>query len=125
VFVLSGSSALGTSDKAVMGAITVPVGYVVGGPGEDIAYPAANMDYDLLSDGIPAMVVNRSSGTHLTVSTDASVLPQDAEIALNWMGLTLFGTREASEMLTSPTVCSDCEPGVWTLKSKSLEQLQN
>lgn len=39
------------------------------------------------------------------------------------MDLSLYGTREASEALTSPNVCSTCEPGVWTLKSKHLETL--
>jgi hypothetical protein len=125
VFVLSGSSALGTSNKDVMGAINVPVGYVVGGPMDDIAYPAANMDYDLLPDGVPAMVVNRSSGNHLTVSTDMTVLPQDAEIAFNWMKLALYGSKQAAAALTSPDVCAVCEPGMWTLKSKNLDKLQH
>jgi hypothetical protein len=123
VYVLSGSSALGSSDRAVMGAISVPVGYVVGGPDEDIAYAAANMDYDLLEDGVPGMVVNRSMGDHVTVSTDETILPQHAEIALNWMDLAIYGTREAAETLKSPTLCTGCQAGVWTLKSKNLDML--
>jgi hypothetical protein len=123
VYVLSGSSALGSSDRAAMGAISVPVGYVVGGPDEDIAYAAANMDYDLLEDGVPGMVVNRSMGDHVTVSTDETILPQHAEIALNWMDLAIYGTREAAETLKSPTLCTGCQAGVWTLKSKNLDML--
>lgn len=70
------------------------------------------------------MVVNRSTGDHLTVSTDETVLPQDAEISLNWIDLALFGTKEAADALTSPNVCAICDPGVWTLKSKNLEKLR-
>ena len=123
VFVLSGSSAFFGADAMVIGGISVPVGYVVGGS-EDIAGANAAADYDALADGIPAMIVSRSSGDHMTVSTDMTILPQVAEIALNWMDLTLYGTKEAAEALNSPTVCSGCEQGVWTLKSKNLEQLE-
>lgn len=82
------------------------------------------MDYALLSAGIAAMVVNRSTGDHITVSTDEMVLPQVAEIALNWMDLAVFGTPEAADALTSPTVCTGCAPGVWTLTSKNMETLR-
>jgi hypothetical protein len=124
VFVLSGSSAIGAADEDVMSAITVPVGFVVGSPEEDIASPNANMDYDLLPEGVPGMVVSRKTGDHVLVSTDEGVLKQEAEIALNWMDLALYGTPEAAEALTSPNVCAICEPGTWTLKSKNLEKLQ-
>lgn len=125
VFVLSGSSALGDTDKSIMGKIKVPVGYVTGAPGEDIANGPANSDYDALPEGIPAMIVNRSSGDHLTVSTDEKVLPQDAQIGLNWMDLAVFGTHEAFDTLSSPTVCTGCDMGVWTLKSKNMDKLKH
>ena len=123
VFVLSGSSGFFGADAAVIDAISVPVGYVVGGS-EDIAGANATADYDAFADGLPAMIVSRSSGDHMTVSTDMMILPQVAEIAVNWMDLALYGTKQAAEALKSPTVCTDCEPGVWTLKSKHLETLE-
>lgn len=51
------------------------------------------------------------------------ILPEVAETALNWMDLTLYGTKEAAA-LRSPNVCAKCTPGVWKLKSKNLEKLQ-
>ena len=60
----------------------------------------------------------------MTVSTDETVLPQVAEIALNWIDLAVFGTKAAADALTSPNVCASCEPGMWKLKSKNLEKLQ-
>ena len=60
----------------------------------------------------------------MTVSTDAMILPQVAEIAVYWMDLALYGTRAAAESPMSPTVCAGCDRGVWTLKSKHLETLQ-
>jgi hypothetical protein len=123
VFVLSGSSGFFGADTAVTSAIGVPVGYVVGGS-EDIAGANASADYDAFPDGVPAMIVSRSSGDHMTVSTDTMILPQVAEIALNWMDLTLYGTKQAVDALRSPTVCTDCDPGVWTLEEKHLETLE-
>jgi hypothetical protein len=70
------------------------------------------------------MIVSRSSGDHVTVSTDESVLPDVAEIALDWMDLTLYGGAEAAAALTSENVCASCDAGVWTLKAKHLETLQ-
>jgi hypothetical protein len=123
VFVLSGSSALGSTDVNVMGAISVPVGYVCGGT-EDVSHAPAIADYEALPNGIPAMILSRSSGDHITISTDVTILAQEAEMALNWMDLSLYGTKEAFNALTSATVCSGCEAGVWTLTSKNLETLQ-
>jgi predicted dienelactone hydrolase len=123
VFVLSGSSAFSGADLTVMNAITVPVGYVVGGS-QDIAGANASADYDALKAEIPAMIVSRSSGDHMTVSTDMTVLDDVAEIAVNWMDLALYGTKQAAEALSAPSVCSICEAGMWKLKSKNLEKLQ-
>jgi len=122
VFVLSGSSSVSGADTAVMSAITVPIGYVVGGA-EDIAGANATADYDALKAGIPAMIISRSSGDHMTVSTDTMVLPQVAEMALDWMDLALYGTKEAADALKSATLCTGCMAGVWKLKSKDLELL--
>lgn len=123
VFVLSGSSAVGSVDKAIMGAVKVPVGYIVGGE-EDIAGANARGDYAALKEGIPAMIVNRREGDHQTVSTDEKILPEDAEIALNWMDLVLYGTPAAYDALTSKNVCDKCTPGDWTLTAKHLEKLK-
>lgn len=122
VFVLSGSSFFFGADANVINKITVPVGYVVGGK-EDIAGANATSDYNLFRAGLPAMIVSRSSGDHVKVSTDPAVLPEVASIGLNWMDLALYGTPEAANTLASPTVCTGCAAGTWTLKSKNLASL--
>ena len=122
MFVLSGSSSVFGADTAVINAITAPVGYAVGGS-DDIAGANASADYAELEAGIPAMIVSRSSGDHMTVSTDPEILPEVAEIALNWMDLALNGTQEAADALNSQNVCDSCTPGVWMLQSKNLETL--
>jgi predicted dienelactone hydrolase len=122
VFVLSGSSGFGSANKSVIDNISMPVGYVVGGS-QDIALPNATSDYDALAAGIPAMIVSRFEGDHVTVSTDMGILADEAEIALNWMDLALNGTHGAYDELTSPTVCSGCAAGHYTLKSKNLDKL--
>jgi hypothetical protein len=123
VFVLSGSSAVGSVDTAVMQAVKVPVGYITGSMSEDVAAPNASDDYDAMNDGIPALLVQRKSGDHVTVSTDEMILPENAEISLNWLDLALYGTKQALDTLTSPKVCDNCTPDVWTVKSKHLETL--
>ena len=122
VFVLSGSSAIGSVNTNVMKAIEVPVGYIVGGS-EDIAGANAAGDYDAMNDGVPAMIVNRNEGDHQTVSTDPMIAPFVAEIALNWMDLAVYGTKAAHDALTSMTVCDSCKPGEWMLKQKSIDKL--
>ena len=124
VFVLSGSSAIGAANTAVMAGVTVPVGFVVGSATEDIAAGPAQMDYDLLANGIAGMLVNRTTGDHVLVSTGEAVLPEVAEIALNWMDLTLYGTPEAAAALESADVCDACTPGDWNLKAKHWDSLQ-
>ena len=123
VFVLSGSSAVGSVNKEVMAAIEVPVGYVTGSMSEDVAAPNASDDYDAMKDGLPGMLVQRKMGDHVTVSTDEKILPEDAEIALNWLDLALYGTKQAYDTLTSPKVCDNCTPDTWNFKSKNLEKL--
>ena len=123
VFVLSGSSAVGSTDTKVMKAVKVPVGFIVGGE-EDIAGANASGDYEALNDGIPAMIVNRREGDHPTVSTDTKILPEVAEIALNWMDLAVHGTKQALDALNSANHCDKCTPGDWMIKAKNLEKLQ-
>lgn len=102
----------------------VPIGYVIGSSDEDIAAPNAIADYEAMADGVPGMIVRRSSGDHITVSTDTTVLQQVAEIALDWMDLALYGTTEAADALTAPNVCAKCEPGTWTSREKHLATLR-
>ena len=96
VFVLSGSSAVGSVNTQVMQAITVPVGYITGSESEDVAAPNAADDYAAMQDGVAALLVQRTMGDHLTVSTDATILRENAEIALNWMDLALFGNKTSA-----------------------------
>ena len=107
----------------VMAGVDVPVGFVVGSPSEDIAAGPAKNDYDLLSNDIPGMIVNRTSGDHLLVSTDPAVLPEVAEIALNWMDFSLFGSPAAAAALQSPSVCTNCSPSDWTLTHKNWDAI--
>jgi predicted dienelactone hydrolase len=121
-FVLSGSSGFGAANRQVIDHIQVPVGYIVGGE-TDIAGANATSDYDALPNGVPAAIVSRFEGDHRTVSTDAAILTDEAEISLSWMDLAVFGSRAAHVALTSATVCEGCEPGHYTLKAKNLETL--
>jgi dienelactone hydrolase len=123
VFVLSGSSAVGSVNANVMKAIKIPVGYIVGGS-EDIAGANATGDYDAMNDGVPAMIVNRYEGDHETVSTDPMIAPFVAEIALDWMDLAVYGTKSAYDALSSMNVCNSCKPGDWMIKSKQIDTLQ-
>jgi predicted dienelactone hydrolase len=119
IFVLSGSSSMGT---AAVSGIKIPVAYVVGGE-EDIARANAELDYDAFAAGIPSMIVNRSSGDHLTISNDAKVMVDAADISINWLDLTIYGLQGALDALKQPTVCTGCAAGLWTMKSKNLETL--
>lgn len=123
VFVLSGSSAVGSVNTNVMKAIKIPVGYIVGGS-EDIAGGNAEGDYEAMNDGVPAMIVNRHEGDHETVSTNPMIAPFVAEIALDWMDLAVYGTKAAHDALNSMNVCNSCKPGEWMIKSKSIDMLQ-
>jgi hypothetical protein len=122
VFVLSGSSAVGSVNAEVMKAINIPVGYIVGGE-EDIAGANATGDYEAMNDGVPGMIVNRNEGDHQTVSTDPMIAPFVGEIALDWMDLALYGTKAAHDALTSPNVCNSCTAGEWMLTQKNLDKL--
>jgi predicted dienelactone hydrolase len=122
VFVLSGSSGLGSVNQEVVHAIHVPVGFIVGGEA-DVAAPNAIGDYEALEAEVPGMVVRRFEGDHITVSTDPAIAPEIAEISLDWMDLALYGTRQAYDALTSANVCDHCTPGQWSIMQKDLESL--
>jgi hypothetical protein len=93
------------------------------GADEDIAKANAVGDYEAFPDGVPAVVYSRSSGDHVLISSDRTVIAQGAEIALNWFDLTLYGTKAALDVLTKPEPCSTCMPGLWTMTAKNLETL--
>jgi hypothetical protein len=122
VFVLSGSTAMGSPNKTVINGIKVPVAYVIGGT-EDIARANAEADYAAFADGLPAMLVKRSSGDHLTISNDAKVMVDAADISVNWLDLTMYGLQGALDALKTPTVCAGCMSGLWTVTAKNLETL--
>lgn len=122
VFVLSGSSigpgATREAAAKVINKVSVPVGFVVGGS-EDVAHDQADQDYDLLADGLAGMVAGRASGNHVTVSTDQKILVDAAKIGINWIRFTLYGDAAAKEALTG-NPCGECEPGLWSVKTKNL-----
>ncbi|MFN8036647.1 MAG: hypothetical protein U0V73_12000 [Acidimicrobiia bacterium] len=126
-FVLSGSSVLpGSSAEAaaaIMRAIHVPVGWVIGGP-QDISTTMANQDYDLVPAGVPAFLAHRSEGDHVKVSTDAGVLAEVAGISTNWIDLALHGDRKVEQTLLAKP-CGICAPGTWTVEAKDLDTLVN
>ena len=122
VFVLSGSSAIGSTSKRIMEAIDVPVGYVIGAS-NDIAGGPARSDYQAMLEGVPAMIVSRAKGGHITVSTTTSILEEVADISFHWMDLVLYGNSDSYDELMSDDVCSDCTPGIWSMESKYLDTL--
>jgi hypothetical protein len=90
---------------------------------EDISRANAEADYAAFADGLPAMMVKRSSGDHLTISNDQKVMVDAADISINWLDLTMFGLQGALDALKSPTVCSGCMQGLWMVRGKNLEKL--
>jgi dienelactone hydrolase len=124
VFVLTGSSAgPGTSREAVaavVGKITAPVMYVVGGK-EDIARVPASLDYELLPAGVPSLIVARSAGDHVFISGNPEIVGQAAEMVSNWLKATLQGDKAAMQTLKT-RICSTCSPDLWSVeKSKNLD----
>ncbi|HEY8057586.1 MAG TPA: alpha/beta hydrolase-fold protein [Acidimicrobiales bacterium] len=125
VFVLSGSSvgpgATREQASAVMTRVSVPVGFAVGAA-EDIASSQAAQDYDVLPDGVPGFVASRASGDHVTVSTDTGILVEVAEIGVNWIDLSLYGTETARRAVAEHP-CGSCAPDLWTVTAKHLDSL--
>jgi hypothetical protein len=122
IYILSGSSAATGPAANILNNIKIPVAYMVGAD-EDIAKANALGDYEGFPDGVPAVVYSRSSGDHVLISSDRTVIAQGAEIALNWFDLTLYGTKAALDVLTAKEPCSMCMPGQWTMTAKNLETL--
>lgn len=122
VYVLSGSAAFPGAPpedaERVISSITVPIGYVTGGP-EDIS--RANVQQDFGFAEVPAYIANRASGDHVAVSTDPGMLVEHADIALNWLDLTLYGNESArTALLSNPCATAGCAPDLWTVQSKNL-----
>jgi hypothetical protein len=124
LFILAGSSGLGSSNATIMNGIKVPVCWIEGGE-EELSRGPATSDYENLADDVPALMVVRSSGDHLLISNDLTSHAQSAEISLNWLDLALYGTPEAHKVLTSKgPLCSGCEASLWTvLMSQNLDKL--
>ncbi len=126
VFVLSGSSTVpGAPVEQVteaMAAVHVPVGYVVGAPGEDIAYPQATQDLDLLAAGLGGFVASRDEGDHVTISTTPAILDEAADISLLWLDLVLNASPTARDRLTEDP-CATCPDGRWNVVARDLDVL--
>jgi hypothetical protein len=123
IWVLSGSSGMGGANTMVTNAIKIPVAFMCGGT-DDIARANLEADYAAFGAGIPAMMVERSSGDHLTLSNlSGDIGGQAAEVSLNWLDLTTYGLQGALDALNSPTVCTGCMSGLWKMTSKNLETL--
>lgn len=123
VWVLSGSTGMGGANTMVTNAIKIPVAFMCGGT-EDIARANLEADYAAFGAGIPALMVERSSGDHLTLSNlSGDIGPQAAEVSLNWLDLTTYGLQPALDALNAPTVCTGCMSGLWKMTSKNLETL--
>jgi hypothetical protein len=123
IWVLSGSSGMGGANTMVTNAIKIPVAFMCGGT-EDIARANLEADYAAFGPGIPSMMVERSSGDHLTLSNlSGDIAGQAAEVSLNWLDLTTYGTKGALDALMMPTVCTGCMSGLWKMTAKNLETL--
>jgi predicted dienelactone hydrolase len=123
IWVLSGSSGMGGANTMVTNAIKIPVAFMCGGT-DDIARANLEADYAAFGAGIPAMMVERSTGDHLTLSNlSGDIAGQAAEVSLNWLDLTTYGQKGALDALNSPTVCTGCMSGLWKMTSKNLESL--
>jgi hypothetical protein len=123
IWVLSGSTGMGGANKMVTDAIKIPVAYMCGGT-DDIARANLEADYAAFGSGIPAMMVERSSGDHLTLSNlSGDIAGQAAEVSLNWLDLTTYGTQAALDALMMPNVCTGCASGLWKFTAKNLETL--
>ncbi len=117
IFILSGGSigpVASMQDKAaIMGTITAPLMYVVGGE-EDMARAPASQDFSLIPEGVPMLVVGRFAGDHGFVSITPSVVRTVSEMAESWFDGTLRGDRRAIERLHEE-ICSTCAADVWSV----------
>lgn len=122
IFIVSGSTLFpGVTDelrKASAGKVQLPTLYIVGGP-EDIARNQVRLEYESLPPGIPTVLIERSSGDHLAVSTDPDIQREEAAMAINWFRAILYNDKAAANELTTKG-CAACDPKVWSVRSKNL-----
>lgn len=118
VYVLSGSSigpgAPIEEQRAVMSEIHVPVLYAVGEPGIDVAAAEAAEEYDLLPEGVPALVANHAGTDHPRMSGDTAIQTEAAAFAVDWFDVAFTGNETArASLLAEP-------PAGWTVTAKNL-----
>lgn len=122
IFIVSGSANFpGTPDdkrKADAARIPLPTLYIVGGP-EDLARAPVDIEWSAMRPDLPAVLVKRSSGDHVTVSTDPDIQLDEAAIGLNWFRATLYGDKKAARELAAKG-CRDCNPATWAVQSRNL-----
>jgi dienelactone hydrolase len=123
VYVLSGSSAVGSSNKQVVSNIKVPIAWNEGSK-DDISRSSAEADFKNLNKDVPAMIIARYQGQHMGVSTNKKWLKEEAEMATNWLDLALYGTKGAYDILMTEEVCTFCDPEHYSIVlSQNLEKL--
>lgn len=117
IFVLSGGAigpnATPEERASVIGNITAPIMYVLGGE-EDIARSPATKDFEVLADEVPALVVARFQGDHGMLSANPKVVTTVAEMANDWFDGTIRSDGRAIERL-STDICSTCASDVWSI----------
>jgi predicted alpha/beta-hydrolase family hydrolase len=122
LFILSGSANVpGTPDekrKADAARIALPAMYIVGG-NEDLARAPVRIEWAAMRPHLAAVLVERSSGDHPTVSNDPVIQLDEAAIGLNWFRATLYGDRAAARELAAKG-CAKCDPKVWAVRSRNL-----
>ena len=122
IFIVSGSTQFpGVTDevrKASAGRVELPTLYIVGGP-EDIARTPVRLEYESLRPGLPAVLIERSSGDHGAVSNDPDIQRDEAAMAINWFRTILYGDKVAAKELATKG-CAACDQKVWSVRSKNL-----
>lgn len=122
VYVLSGSSIGPDATKeevgALLGKVTAPSLWIVGGP-EDAARSAAEMDYAALPPTTPAVLMRRASFDHAQMTFEPSIQRDAADIGLTWFDATLRGDAKAVT-LVSTKGCAKCQPALWSISSKNM-----
>jgi hypothetical protein len=105
------------SDRRVAGVfVSGTLGRVDAGMLEEIAVPVgvANRTAYAALPGPALLILPRQEDGDLA---------EEADIALTWMDLLLYGTPQAYDALTSAKVCDRCTDGAWTIESKGIDTL--
>ena len=122
VYVLSGSSvgpdATIEEVGAVLGTVTAPSLWIVGGP-EDAARGAAEIDFAAIRPETPAVLLRRSSFDHAQMTFEPSIQRDAASIGLTWFDATLRGEADAARLLITQG-CLECEPARWSIWAKNM-----